>query len=97
TGKSLGTFVAPAANIGTSAISPDGARIATIYVDRGARAAITPPTLWNATTGEIIATLPGHHSQVTAVEFSPDGTLLATSSYDGIARLWNGITGEAIE
>ena len=50
--------------------------------------------LWDAVTGEKIATLEGHENQtgdldshVWALSFSPDGVLLASGSRDGI-KLW---------
>jgi len=36
-----------------------------------------------------LATLPGHTDTLRAVEFSPDGRALATTSYDGTALLWD--------
>lgn len=33
--------------------------------------------------------LEGHTAFVTAIAFSPDGTLLATASHDGTCRIWN--------
>jgi WD40 repeat protein len=42
-------------------------------------------------------TLSGHEGQVRAVGFSPNGKLLATGSWDGTVRLWNGETGEALQ
>jgi len=36
-----------------------------------------------------LATLTGHTKPVQAVVFSPDGTQLATGSWDNTARLWD--------
>jgi WD40 repeat protein/serine/threonine protein kinase/tetratricopeptide (TPR) repeat protein len=41
-----------------------------------------------------IFTLYGHTNQVRGVAFSPDGTQLATGSYDKTARVWDAHTGE---
>lgn len=48
-----------------------------------------PPRAWKAAT-----ILTGHHSYVSGVAFSPNGQLLATTSGDTTARLWNPYTGE---
>lgn len=31
----------------------------------------------------------GHHAAVTSVSFSPDGSRLASGSYDGIIKVWD--------
>ena len=46
--------------------SPDGARIVTASYDNSAR-------VWDARTGETIATLAGHGRGVSHAQFSPDG------------------------
>lgn len=51
--------------------------------------------LWNIATDAAAATLPQNHTdEVHQVSLSPDGSLLATASYDGSVRLWDTATGE---
>ncbi|WP_109829910.1 WD40 repeat domain-containing protein [Reichenbachiella versicolor] len=45
-------------------------------------------TLWDIKRGELIKNLTGHQARVSDLEFSPDNTLLASSSYDGTAKIW---------
>ena len=42
----------------------------------------------------IVATLTGHEDQVYSVAYSPDGNLVASSSFDGTVRIWDTRTGE---
>lgn len=45
--------------------------------------------LWEVATGENVATLWSHPTDVEYLAFSPDGTLLASGSYDGTMLLWD--------
>jgi WD40 repeat protein len=44
--------------------------------------------IWDLTTGEIIEVLKGQRESITDITFSPDGTILATRSFDGTIVLW---------
>ncbi len=50
----------------------------------------------DAASGDRLLHLTGHRGDVCRVEFSPDGTLLATAARDGTARLWSLATGEEV-
>lgn len=73
-------------SVGSVTFSPDGGRLAAVI---GSAA-----KLWDARTGRELMTLPGHTNWVTDVAFSPDGTSLATTSFDGTARMWSLLPGE---
>ena len=45
--------------------------------------------LWDVTNGENVATLWSHSTDVEYLAFSPDGTLLASGSFDGTILLWD--------
>ena len=45
--------------------------------------------LWDMTTAENIATFWGHTTDIQSIAFSPDRTVLASSSYDGTILLWD--------
>lgn len=62
--------------------SPDGNQLATAGDNGTIR-------LWNASTGEPIATLFGHNDKVTRIAFSPDGQRLVTASFDGTVSQWD--------
>jgi WD40 repeat protein len=44
--------------------------------------------LWNPKTGALLAELKGHAGDLFDIAFSPDNTIMATSSDDGTIRLW---------
>ncbi len=73
---------------GGIAFSPCGGYLAT-GLERVAGMASAPIKLWNTATGENVATFEGHLTHILSLAFSPDGTFLASGSYDGTILLWN--------
>jgi WD40 repeat protein len=45
--------------------------------------------LWKVADGSLVKVFQGHKDSLYAVRLSPDGTLLATGSYDSSIKLWN--------
>ena len=79
-----------AGEVGSLSLSPDGALLASAS---GGDKAVK---LWDVGTGELIGALEGHRYGVTAVSFSPDGTTIASGSWDRTALLWDVETRERI-
>ena len=52
--------------------------------------------LRDAQTGNHLHTLEGHTDHVPSVSFKPDGSILASGSYDATVRLWDTQTGELL-
>jgi len=73
------------------AFSPDGTRLATSGCDdevEEVEKLETRAWIWDAGTGREL-TLLQHDGPVVSLAFSPDGTRLATGSYDTLARIWD--------
>lgn len=71
------------------AFSPDGKRIASASGDKTIK-------LWDAQSGQEIATLDGHDGEVLTVAFSPDGSRLASGGYDKTIRIWDAELGQEV-
>ena len=44
--------------------------------------------VWNVEQGQLLDELRGHAREIECLTFSPDGTLLASGSHDGLILLW---------
>jgi WD40 repeat protein len=52
--------------------------------------------VWDVVAGQETLTLKGHSGHVAGVTFSPDGSRLASASWDGSVRVWNAETGQVV-
>lgn len=52
--------------------------------------------LWDMVSMKLIRSLEGHHHDVCGCDFSPDGAILATSSYDTRIILWDPHIGDIL-
>jgi WD40 repeat protein len=70
-----------------ASISPNGQMVATSTFLH------SPPRVWNATNGKLLFTLGQATGTVPDVEFSPDGSLIATANVNGTVSFWKAATG----
>jgi len=69
------------ARLKSVAVSPDGVSVLTIVSQPFAM-------IWNIASGKCTNSLFGHTDDVSSGEFSANGSLVLTGSYDGTAKLW---------
>ncbi|UIE38939.1 nSTAND1 domain-containing NTPase [Leptodesmis sichuanensis] len=79
--------------LGAIAFSPDSRYLVTSQQQQGEDQVIYVATLYDSRTGQEIGTLRGHTAPITAIQFTEDGSLIATSSLDGTVRLWSAEVG----
>ncbi len=96
TGELTRTLQGHTAHVNSVAFAPDGTRL----VSGGEDARLI---LWETATGKPVLTIQeyergayphGHRQGVISVAFNPDGTRLASGSWDGTIRLWDAETGD---
>lgn len=78
------------------AFSPDSTRLvaADDYRGNSSEKSRYTMSIWNVVTGERIHKLAaGHQAMITHVDWSADGTRIASASTEGIIRLWDAQTG----
>ena len=80
------------------AFSPDGKLLVTAFghtqwlvIDNR-----RSPKVWDVASGRLVAALEGHSGECTAIQFSGDGSRLATGSNDATARIWSTSTWQTI-
>ena len=74
---------------GTPAFSPDGSLLAAPVPGHAV-------ALWDAVTGERLATFTGHAHEATSVAFSPNGARLVSGAIDGSVLVWDAATGDLL-
>jgi WD40 repeat protein len=86
TGDLLSEFMPTSGGVFTW--SPDSRQIA---IARGKEVDV-----WNVSSATVVLQLQGHSDAILGIDWSPDGSKLATSSQDFTARIWDVTTGQRL-
>ena len=52
--------------------------------------------MWDVRIGVLIRSLPAHSDPIGSVDFTPDGTLIASCATDGLIRIWDTASGQCL-
>ena len=96
TGDEIRRFEVAAKQAWTVAFSPDGTKFAAGFGDGPTPEESNFIKVWATADGSELNRLTGHTQDVRAIEFRPDGQVLASGGFDGTIRLWNLTTGTEI-
>ncbi len=80
----------PSGQVLAATYSPDGTRVLTAGTDGSAR-------IWDAASGDELATLVGHDASLSMAAWKPDGAQVVTASFDKTGRRWDAATGAQLE
>ena len=103
-GETVRSWNSELGNVDSVAISPDGSLLVEGIAERvGPVAFDDTVSVWNLADGSLAHRLAGEKENVAgcsffrnSVRFSPDGTLIAATSHDFTAHLWDAATGERL-
>jgi WD40 repeat protein len=80
-----------------AAVSPDGKSVAGVFqLETKAAEVGRVVRVWDAVTGRQRLELRGHSDGVLALQFSPDGSRLASGGCDCVVCLWDAATGKSL-